>query len=306
MPRLLSPAKINLWLRVEGRRADGYHELTSLVLPLSWGDWLEVDLSSQGEDRLECEDSRVPLGGENLILRAAAAFRRETGISQCYHFRLEKNIPPGGGFGGGSGNAVTTLLALNSMAGNPLTPSDLHRICASLGSDCPLFLCGEPCVIKGRGGKVVPFPEVRQLLASYQILLLDPGFPISTAWAFAEWSWRKGQAAVSLPETGEEDRVPWEKSSTFDPFTWIRNDIGDVVRKKYLFYDALWSRIASLEGVYPGITGSGSGCFFLCQTASAAEDLQMTLRDWWPESGENKCPLFLVEAGLPPVHNLHG
>lgn len=303
MLKLVSPAKINLWLKVEGRRPDGFHELTSLVLPLVFGDFLEVDECSGECDKLECSDPRVPLGNENLILKAADAFRQKTGLKKKYHFRLEKKIPPGGGFGGGSGNAVTALRAMNQMEGNPLTRVEMHQIAADIGSDCPLFLYDQPSIIRGRGEKVQGYPNIMHHLARYHILIFDPGFSISTAWVFQEWFKMNGIEYDRKTGEGKLAKFPWEGDDDGHPANWIRNDLGDVIREKYLVYNALWNLISPLKGVFPGITGSGSGCFFLCDNCKSLQSLRELLEGFWPEIILANGPLFLVETKPLQVQN---
>ena len=129
-----SPAKVNLMLSVHGPREDGFHELTSVVVPLAFGDELRVRCADV--DSLECTDASLPTGSENLVLLAAEAFRRYSGSSLYFSFFLEKRIPVGAGLGGGSGNAAVALQAMNQLAGNPLEGDVLVELAAELGSDC--------------------------------------------------------------------------------------------------------------------------------------------------------------------------
>src|SRR5438552_482615 len=124
---LFSPAKINLFLAVTGRRADGFHDLVSVVAPLDFGDELVAELGGSRREAgggkqftLECDHPEVPVDGANLVLKAAEAFVAATGWSGSVHFRLTKRIPPGAGLGGGSSNAVAALRALNRLAGGLL------------------------------------------------------------------------------------------------------------------------------------------------------------------------------------------
>ncbi|MEM8867990.1 MAG: 4-(cytidine 5'-diphospho)-2-C-methyl-D-erythritol kinase, partial [Verrucomicrobiota bacterium] len=129
---LNSPAKVNLCLSVHGKRDDGFHALSSVVAALEFGDVLSVRCAAG--DALECEDPEVPLGPENLILKAAAAFRARLGREEGFHFRLEKRIPMGAGLGGGSSNAALALRGMNSLLGDPLTKDELRELAAAIGS----------------------------------------------------------------------------------------------------------------------------------------------------------------------------
>jgi 4-diphosphocytidyl-2-C-methyl-D-erythritol kinase len=120
---LFSPAKINLFLAITGRRADGFHDLVSVVAPLDFGDHLELRPAAAGTFVLECDEPAVPLGEENLILRAAREFVAGTGWRGGARFRLRKRIPIGAGLGGGSSNAVAALRGLNQLSGGALDPA---------------------------------------------------------------------------------------------------------------------------------------------------------------------------------------
>lgn len=293
MPKLFlnSPAKINLFLAVTGRRVDGFHELLSLVLPLVFGDDLEVSPTTDGKDRLHCRDPRVPQGETNLILKAARLFRESVAEAPGFDFRLEKRIPPGGGFGGGSGNAVTALRAMNLILGSPLEHNELEMLAGFLGSDCPLFLHDGPVIVRGRGERVEACPDWASACEGWTILLLDPGFSVSTAWAF------RCLAADSNSYT-PVDRAEKELEAGMYAFRegnagpLVRNDLGQILGTKYLIYETLFREIRDLTDVWPGITGSGSGCFFLCRGPEAASSLRPVVDDLLGPGG------FLIETDV--------
>jgi 4-diphosphocytidyl-2-C-methyl-D-erythritol kinase len=161
---IFSPAKINLFLAVTGRRADGYHDLVSVVAPLDFGDLLIAETGERKPEAgrqfdLECNDPEVPVDGNNLILKAAKAFVVATGWMEPVAFRLDKRIPVGAGLGGGSSNATATLLALNQLSGANLGRAELAGLAAGIGSDCPLFLEGGPVIMRGRGERIESLPD---------------------------------------------------------------------------------------------------------------------------------------------------
>ena len=132
-----------------------------------------------------CDDPRLPTDDRNLVCRAARLFLAATGITAGLRLHLEKRIPPGGGLGGGSGNAAHTLRGLNALFDRPLTDPQLHELAARLGSDVPFFLQDRPALVTGRGGHIEPldfFPGLR----GRGLLLVHPGFGISTAWAYQQ------------------------------------------------------------------------------------------------------------------------
>ena len=134
-----SPCKVNLLLNILGKRADGFHELETVMHPVRVCDRLTLSRGGAGV-QLTCNHSELPTDSRNLVHRAAARFLEAAGIGDGVRLHLEKNIPLAAGLGGGSGNAATTLLGLNQLFGAPLAPEQLHTLAASLGSDVPFFL----------------------------------------------------------------------------------------------------------------------------------------------------------------------
>ena len=172
-----APAKINLSLRVLGRRADGFHEIETLIVPLSLADELEIDWQPEGSAstgiELECSDPTLPTGPENLAYRAAELFRREVAPDlPPVRILLTKQVPHGAGLGGGSSDAATVLMVLDRLAGTHLPPARLNTLAAELGSDVPFFLAGGPAFCRGRGELVEP----AVFRARLPLLLLKPPF----------------------------------------------------------------------------------------------------------------------------------
>jgi 4-diphosphocytidyl-2-C-methyl-D-erythritol kinase len=178
-----SPCKVNLLLNILGRRADGFHELETLMQPVALYDRLTAARAAAGI-ALSCSEPALPVDGSNLVHRAAAAFLAAAKISDGVALHLEKHIPMAAGLGGGSGNAATTLLALNELFGHPLPPETLHALAATLGSDVPFFLQGGPALAGGRGERVEPVARF-DVLDGRWLLLIHPGFGVSTAWAYS-------------------------------------------------------------------------------------------------------------------------
>lgn len=177
-----SPCKVNLLLNILGKRPDGFHELETLLQPVQLTDRLTVSKAAAGLT-LTCTLPGLPVDGSNLVHKAAAAFLQATGITEGISLHLEKNIPLAAGLGGGSGNAAHTLLALNELFDLPLGTARLQELAAALGSDVPFFLQTQPALAVGRGEQVqslAPFPALR----GAHVLLIHPGFGISTAWAY--------------------------------------------------------------------------------------------------------------------------
>jgi 4-diphosphocytidyl-2-C-methyl-D-erythritol kinase len=177
-----SPCKVNLLLNILGRRADGFHELETVMQPVNLCDEMTFARASSGV-QLTCSHPELPTDSKNLVHRAATSFLAAANISDGVKIHLQKNLPLAGGIGGGSANAAVTFTALNELFGSPLTPEKLHELAAALGSDVPFFLYDQPALATGRGEKV-------QLLENFPALrgkaffLVHPGFGISTPWSY--------------------------------------------------------------------------------------------------------------------------
>ena len=177
-----SPCKVNLLLNILGRRADGFHELETILQPVNLCDEMTFKRTQSGL-RLSCNDPELPTDSRNLVHRAATAFLAATGISDGIEIHLQKNLPLAGGIGGGSANAAVTFSALNELFGSPLALEKLHALAATLGSDVPFFLHDRPALATGRGEKVAlleNFPALR----GKAFFLVHPGFGIATPWSY--------------------------------------------------------------------------------------------------------------------------
>ena len=178
----LSPCKVNLVLNILGRRADGFHELETLMHPVAVCDRLAVERQASGV-KLTCSNHTLPADSRNLVHRAATAFLEAAKIPDGVRIRLEKNIPLAAGLGGGSGDAATTLMALNELFDQPLAAERLNALAAALGSDVPFFLQNQPALATGRGEKIQSL-ESFSVLNGKAFFLVHPGFGIATAWAY--------------------------------------------------------------------------------------------------------------------------
>lgn len=183
---LTAGCKINLGLRVTGRRADGYHELDSLFWPLSMPcDQLEIRPRPEPGLSVSCSHEAVDVM-HNTLTRAYKAFCKAYGEPADVpglDLHLIKGIPPGSGLGGGSSDAASLLLWLNSQVPAPLPSGRLTDLAVSVGADTPFFLYSSPCIVQGIGEKLIP---VKAHIQDLWLVLVYPGIHVSTAWAFAE------------------------------------------------------------------------------------------------------------------------
>ena len=182
--QVLAPAKINLSLKVCGRRDDGFHEIETLIAPIRLCDQIEiVERSSTCEIEFHCDDPSVPAGDDNLILRAVKSFFAATKVTRAVSIDLKKRIPHGAGLGGGSSDAASTLLALDKLFETNLPREALAKIAETIGSDVPFFIFESAAMCRGRGELVTPL----RLKDKLSLLLLKPQFGVSTAWAYTHW-----------------------------------------------------------------------------------------------------------------------
>lgn len=263
--KLLSRAKINLYLKIKGKRPDGFHELETLMCPLSLHDEIELT-KTPSEITLEVIGMNLPLGPENLAYRAADAVRKRSKTDQGVHIRLKKRIPAGGGLAGGSSNAASVLLGVNRLWDSGLTSSELHEIAASLGSDINFFLEEGPSVCRGRGELLTP----TQINQSLPVLLINPGFGVSTPWAF--------KAYAAAPTVGISGRLTLchQPASASEPLTFqLQNDLEPVVTGKFLWLAAAKDWLLRQSEVQDALmSGSGATLFAICSSEEALNSLQ--------------------------------
>src|SRR4051794_11408595 len=174
--QLRAPAKINLSFRILGRRADGFHEIETLMAPISLHDGLTIEPDES--IAFTCDDPSLPGGDDNLVVKAARLFGRGARI------HLEKRIPHGAGLGGGSSDAASVLLGLNEIYQTNLPREALAEMAAQIGSDVPFFIFESAGRCAGRGELVVP----TRLTKHIRLLLLKPEFGVPTPWAYSRWS----------------------------------------------------------------------------------------------------------------------
>lgn len=179
---LSAPAKINLSLRVLGKRDDGFHEIDTLMIRLP-GLADRLEFSAAPEFCFTCDDPSLPIDEGNLVVRAVRAYEQAAGCSSRHALHLTKVIPHGAGLGGGSSDAAAALRGLDQLHGGRLDPSELHAIAASLGSDVPFFLGGAAARCRGRGEQL----EAADPPAQLRVLLLKPSFAVATPDAYRRW-----------------------------------------------------------------------------------------------------------------------
>ena len=268
-----APAKLNLFLRITGRRADGYHELQTVFRILDWGDRIGLRPREDGRivrhgDRLAGVEDAV-----DLAVRAAKLLQKESNCSQGADIHVEKHIPVGGGFGGGSSDAATVLCALDRLWGLDLGEERLAAIGLGLGADVPVFVRGRSAWAEGVGERLVPLE-----LAPAWYVLVDPGVQVPTAALFQAADLTRDCAPVKI--------------AGFAAGTVLENVFEPVLRCREPAVEAVFVELARIGT--PRLTGTGSGCFVEFAHPDAAQEALARLPrrlQAWVAAGVSDSPL---------------
>lgn len=243
---LPAPAKLNLFLHVTGRRPDGYHTLQTVFQLLDYGDTLHFQL----DDHLQLDTDLPALAGnDNLILRAARALQQATGCTQGARIRLDKRIPLGGGLGGGSSDAATTLHGLNTLWQTGLNEDQLADLGLPLGADVPLFVRGRSAWAEGVGEQLTPLT-----LPDAWFTVLTPACAVATAAVFSHSELTRHTSPITMAAFFSGDG---------------HNDCEPVVRKQYPEVDRALRWLQQFGQAR--MTGTGSSVFVTLPTQAAAK-----------------------------------
>lgn len=261
-----SPCKVNLLLNILGKRPDGFHELETVMHPVRLCDRLTFERVGSSIE-LSCNHPELPANSRNLVWRAAEGFLKAANIREGVRIHLEKKVPLAAGLGGGSGNAGITLTGLNELFGGVLDASQLTHIAGSLGSDIPFFLQDKPALATGRGETIEPLDFFPALQGLY-IILVHPGFGISTPWAYQQLAnfpealnGRKGRAQNLINRLRTDDF----KTAGGEFY----NSLEAPALKKYPLL-VLFQEFFRENGATALMSGSGSTTFALIQGQAAA------------------------------------
>ena len=273
-----APAKLNLFLHVNGRRADGFHQLQTLYQLLDWGDDIGIELTDDGRIERTAGPAAIA-SAEDLAVRAALALQSATGVRQGARIAVRKRIPLGGGLGGGSSDAATVLRVLNRLWGTGLGLGELARLGLALGSDVPIFVHGSSAWATGRGEELSAFE-----LPQAWYLIVHPGIAVATADIFHAPELTRNSPLITI--------------RAFSP-TQTRNDCEPVVRSRYppvaSALDWLGARARAR------LSGTGSCVFASFASAAAAERVAAQVPDEWTSfvaPGVNRSPLEAALASL--------
>lgn len=256
METWLAPAKLNLFLHITGRRADGYHELQTLFQLLDWGDELTIRVQQQSLIRRVGPDYGVA-EDEDLVVRAARLLQAETGCRLGADIAVRKNVPMGSGMGGGSSDAATVLLVLNRYWNCGLEMDHLAELGANLGADVPVFVRGRTAMATGIGEQLTP---VR--IGSRHYVLVFPGIHISTPQVFADPALKRNSELIGFDEALSGAG---------------RNDCESVVRSRFPAMDEAFKKLERWGR--PLMTGTGSGVFLEAENEASANSAAQAIKN---------------------------
>ncbi|MBN4974323.1 4-(cytidine 5'-diphospho)-2-C-methyl-D-erythritol kinase [Stenotrophomonas maltophilia] len=245
-----APAKLNLFLHITGRRADGYHELQTVFRLLDWGDRIGLRLREDGQVRRQGEGLAGVAEADDLAVRAARLLQDEAKGAQGADVIVEKHIPAGGGFGGGSSDAATVLVVLNRLWRAGLDEDALAALALRLGADVPVFVRGHNAWAEGVGERLQPIT-----LAPAWYVVVEPGVHVPTPVLFAD------------PDLTRDS--PVAKIEDFASGTLVGNAFEPVLRRREPAVEAALAALSDIGAAR--LTGSGSGCFVEFASQAAAE-----------------------------------
>jgi len=263
--KILSPAKINLFLQITGKRPDGYHDLFTLMCRVSLCDTVSLTVGTDAT-RISCTDPHVPEDESNLAHRAASLFFKNLGCHEHVQISIDKQIPVGAGLGGGSSNAASVLMGLNAYYKQPFSHEELMGMGLSMGADIPFFIFQKPAIATGVGEKLEPYEK----LAPFKILLVYPGFAVSTANVYKKFNFGLTKCKKNFKSSFFKERV-------FDAKNDLCNDLETVTTSEYPDVTEVKASLLHHGAQGALMSGSGSSVFGLFPDSVSAEPARQNL-----------------------------
>ena len=274
--KIRAPAKINLNLRVVGKRADGYHLLDTIMVPVSLYDEIEIRRSRLANKkrksspelvRVICNHPLVPQGGENIAYRAARLLMGQARREQPIRIHIRKRIPVGAGLGGGSSDAAAVLVGLNKMLRLRFPVSKLLKLALTLGADVPFFIRSKPARARGIGEKLRLLPKV----ARRWLVIVYPGFQVPTAWVY-------GNLPPKLTKHSVNTSIASPLKNLDKLGKLLVNDLEQVTIERYPEIGRLKRKLSLTGAAGALMSGSGSSVFGIFSSQQKAEKALRRLR----------------------------
>ena len=283
--KILSPAKINLFLHITGKRPDGYHELVTLMSPISLYDEMTFNFERPGIS-VRCDSPKVPDNDDNLVFKAASLFyeklakvRKGSPGHGGVSIYIEKHIPVAAGLGGGSGNAGRTLLHLNQYHGGPFSAAEMGHMGLAIGADVPFFLQEKPAVATGIGERL----EIYRGLQVLPIVVACPDISVSTAAVYKKLN-------LGLTKCGKKLKNFFSDKSTFDVKKYLCNDLETVAIPEYPVISDIKKELLDMGAHAALMSGSGPAVFGIYSDLHKAERVCERL------SAQYRWQLFVAET----------
>ena len=288
-------AKVNLGLRVLGRREDGYHELRTRFQSIDLTDELEIEAADKGL-HLEIDGAALAADESNLVMKAARQLEAGRKDLPGARIRLKKCIPLAAGLGGGSSDAAATLLGLNHLWGLGLPRSELHRMASRLGADVAFFLVGGSALGVGRGDEIIPLPDC----APFRLALLLPPFASSTVEAYRLWDEICGGGAIPGEAEWKPEGDPQRGPSSLS----VHNDLEALVVSRHPQLARLKEELLRQGAVAAALSGSGPALYGLFPYEANLANLQQA--GGWENVRLLDCApvgraAYWERLGLPPI-----
>lgn len=275
--KIHSPAKINLFLKITGKRPDGYHDLITLMCCIDLYDTISIAFNAK-KISVICNNPKVPEDKTNLAHSAATLFLKSLNKQECVEICINKNIPVGAGLGGGSSNAASVLLGLNHYYGSPFSQEELMSMGQSIGADVPFFIFKKPAIASGIGENL----EAYEGLTPYKILLIYPGFSVSTTKVYNNFN-------LGLTKIKKKHNFHLSKNQEFNIEYHLYNDLEKVTASWYPDIVAVKEALLRHGARGALMTGSGPTIFGLFSNTEKAQSANYSL------SKNKKWQLFLAD-----------
>ncbi|GAN32361.1 MAG: 4-(cytidine 5'-diphospho)-2-C-methyl-D-erythritol kinase [Candidatus Brocadia sp. AMX2] len=267
--KIAAPAKINLFLEILGKRPDGYHEIETVMQEVSLCDYIYME--NRGRDiEFTCSNPKLPVGADNLVLKAVRLFQEESRVFRGVKIYLEKRIPVGAGLGGGSSDAVATLFGLNKVWQVGYDEKKLMSLAGKLGSDTPFFVSGDTAICRGRGEVVTPYP----LNVKYNYIIIYPRFEVSTATVYKNFK-------IVLTKNLKDVNFLLQSLSSGSPDklgACLHNRLEEVVFRLYPDIERIKKTLAKYDFCGILLSGSGSALYGLCKGERDSKEIEQQIK----------------------------
>lgn len=270
-----APAKLNVRLKVLGRRPDGYHELVSIMAPVSLYDRIELRTTPDRRIRISCQGFPAPSDEENLACRAARAFFIRTGVDGGVSIRLTKNIPVAAGLGGGSSDAACVLMALNRICSSPLSGKELAEMAIGLGADVPFFLMERSCIARGIGEILEPIENWPKLW----YVIITPPILVSTSWVYGNLNVFAASSELELTRGAYQYIISHLKKKPLDIGPILENDLERVTAGRFPVIERIKQSLTEAGADGALMSGSGPSVFGVFQSEDTALRAKAALGD---------------------------